>query len=140
MFQSIAQNDHQHDECHFCEPLGCPVRLDRHKDLLPLHRPILMINDPALPSHPVCDVLDLHQDINIVSEYYRAFWPQHTVHLQQNVLHFTSDDMQRTAIDSASFMAGATAKLSTRNRSKIQYLSLYIVNREYAWIRSYVLG
>lgn len=44
-----------------------------------------MVHYLALPSHLLCNALYLHQNLYCIPEYNRPFWPQNSVHLQQNV-------------------------------------------------------
>jgi hypothetical protein len=50
-----------------------------------------MIHQPTLPSHAICYGLYLNQRFDTVSEYNCAFWPQDSIHLQQNIGYITPE-------------------------------------------------
>lgn len=54
--------------------LAGPVVLDGKKDFLGIERSALMVHDPTIPSHALCDLLNIHKNIHCVSEYHRPFW------------------------------------------------------------------
>ena len=65
--------------------VGRPVCLDRHEDLLRVEGPVLMVQDAALPPHPLAYGQDLGEDVDRVADDGRALRPQYPIHLQEDV-------------------------------------------------------
>jgi hypothetical protein len=87
--------------------LGSPVRLDNQEDLLPDERAVFVVDDLALPPHPVRQALDLHQHVHVFPDDHRAPGPQDPVHLQEDAVHLTpcksqAENQQATHTQNAS--------------------------------------
>lgn len=68
-----------------CFRFTSPVSFDRNKNFLWIKWSAFMVHDLALPSHPFCNALYLYKELHCIPEYNRPFWPQNSIHLQQNV-------------------------------------------------------
>ncbi|KAG7018973.1 hypothetical protein SDJN02_20850, partial [Cucurbita argyrosperma subsp. argyrosperma] len=53
-----------------------PILLGCNQYLFSMMGSFLMVCDSAFPLHSLCDVLDLHQHIHVVSEDHAALWPE----------------------------------------------------------------